>query len=113
MRARGIPAERLSQGRVADLYWTFAQMLAHHASGGCNMRAGDLIASGTVSGPTREARGCLLELTWRGSEPLALPSGETRTFLEDGDEVIMRGRCERAGAATIGFGECRGVVQAA
>ena len=112
MRARGIPAERLSQGRVADLYWTFAQMLAHHASGGCNMRAGDLIASGTISGPTREARGCLLELTWRGSEPLALPSGETRAFLEDGDEVIMRGRCERAGAATIGFGECRGVVQA-
>lgn len=113
MRARGIPPERLSRGRVAELYWTFAQMLAHHTSGGCNMRAGDLFASGTVSGPTREARGSLLELTWRGTEPLALPSAETRTFLEDGDEVIMRGRCERAGAVTIGFGECRGVVQPA
>ena len=110
MRARAIPAERLSHGKVADLYWTFGQMLAHHTSGGCNLRPGDLFASGTVSGPERGARGCLLELTWRGAEPLALPSGETRTFLEDGDEVIMRGRCERAGAATIGFGECRGIV---
>ena len=110
MRARAIPAERLSHGKVADLYWTFGQMLAHHTSGGCNLRPGDLFASGTVSGPERGARGCLLELTWRGAEPLALPSGETRTFLEDGDEVIMRGRCERPGAATIGFGECRGIV---
>jgi fumarylacetoacetase len=110
MRARAIPPERLSSGRVQDLYWTFGQMLAHHTSGGCNLRPGDLFASGTVSGPDRGARGCLLELTWRGAEPLTLPSGETRTFLEDGDEVIMRGRCERAGAATIGFGECRGTV---
>jgi fumarylacetoacetase len=110
MRARAIPPERLSRGRVADLYWTFAQMLAHHTSGGCNLRPGDLFASGTVSGPERGARGCLLELTWRGAEPLTLPSGETRTFLEDGDEIIMRGRCERPGAAAIGFGECRGAV---
>ncbi len=110
MRARGMTPQRLSTGRVADLYWTFAQMLAHHTSGGCNLRPGDLFASGTVSGAAPEARGCLLELTWRGSEPLALPSGETRAFLEDGDEVIMRGRCERAGAVTIGFGECRGIV---
>ena len=110
MRARAIPPERLSRSRVAELYWTFAQMLAHHTSGGCNLRPGDLFASGTVSGPGRDARGCLLELTWRGAEPLALPSGETRTFLEDGDEVIMRGRCERVGAASIGFGECRGIV---
>jgi fumarylacetoacetase len=113
MRARAMPPERLSRGRVADLYWTFGQMLAHHTSGGCPLRPGDLFASGTVSGPDRGARGCLLELTWRGAEPLALPSGETRTFLEDGDEVIMRGRCERAGAVTIGFGECRGVIQPA
>ena len=113
MRARATPPERLSRGRAADLYWTFAQMLAHHTSGGCNMRPGDLFASGTVSGPTRDARGCLLELTWRGAEPLALPSGETRAWLEDGDEIIMRGRCERAGAVTIGFGECRGIIQAA
>jgi fumarylacetoacetase len=110
MRARAIPPQRLSRSRVAELYWTFAQLLAHHTSGGCNLRPGDLFASGTVSGPGRDARGCLLELTWRGAEPLALPSGETRTFLEDGDEVIMRGRCERAGAAAIGFGECRGIV---
>ncbi len=110
MRARAIPPQRLSRSRVAELYWTFAQMLAHHTSGGCNLRPGDLFASGTVSGPGRDARGCLLELTLRGAEPLALPSGETRTFLEDGDEVIMRGRCERAGAAAIGFGECRGMV---
>ena len=110
MRARAIPPERLSRSRVAELYWTFAQLLAHHTSGGCNLCPGGLFASGTVSGPGRDARGCLLELTWRGAEPLALPSGETRTFLEDGDEVIMRGRCERAGAAAIGFGECRGIV---
>jgi fumarylacetoacetase len=110
MRARAIPPERLSRGKVSDLYWTFSQMLAHHTSGGCNMRAGDLFASGTVSGPTREARGCLLELTWRGAEPISLPSGETRTFLEDGDEVIMRGTCARPGATPIGFGECRGIV---
>ncbi len=113
MRTRAIPPQRLSRGRAADLYWTFAQMVAHHTSGGCNMQPGDLFASGTISGPTRDARGCLLELTWRGAEPIALPSGETRTFLEDGDEIIMRGRCERAGAATIGFGECRGIVQPA
>jgi fumarylacetoacetase len=101
---------RLSRGRVADLYWTPAQMLAHHTSNGCNLRPGDLFASGTVSGPTKDARGCLLELTWRGAEPLTLPTGETRTFLENGDEVIMRGYAEREGAVRIGFGECRGRV---
>ena len=100
----------LSRGRVADLYWTPAQMLAHHTSNGCNLRPGDLFASGTISGPERESRGCLLELTWRGAEPLTLPTGETRRFLEDGDEVIMRGFCQRDGVARIGLGECRGVV---
>jgi fumarylacetoacetase len=85
-------------------------MLAHHTSNGCNLRPGDLFASGTVSGPDRSARGCLLELTWRGAEPLTLPNGETRRFLEDGDEVVMRGWCEREGAARIGLGECRGLV---
>ncbi len=110
MRAAGAPPARLSRGRVADLYWTPAQMLAHHTSGGCNLRPGDLFASGTVSGPEKEARGCLLELTWRGAEPLTLPTGETRTFLEDGDEVLMRGWCERQGAVRIGLGECRGLV---
>jgi len=110
MRAQGIPPVRLSHGRAADLYWTPAQMLAHHTSNGCNLQPGDLFASGTVSGPERENRGCLLELTWRGAEPLALPSGETRAFLEDGDEVIMRGYAQRDVAVRIGFGECRGVV---
>ena len=112
MRTAGTAPVRLSRGRAADLYWTPAQMLAHHASNGCNLRAGDLFASGTVSGPDRGQRGCLLELTWRGAEPLTLPDGETRKFLEDGDEVIMRGYCEREGAVAIGLGECRGVVLA-
>jgi fumarylacetoacetase len=92
------------------MYWTMAQLLTHHASNGCNLRPGDLLGSGTVSGPDRESRGCLLERTWRGTEPLALPDGSTRRFLEDGDEVVMTARCEREGFAGIGFGECRGVV---
>jgi fumarylacetoacetase len=110
MKEPGITPVRLSRGRVAELYWTPAQMLAHHTSNGCGLQPGDLFASGTVSGPEKEARGCLLELTWRGAEPITLPTGESRKFLEDGDEVIMRGVCERPGAARIGFGECRGVV---
>ncbi len=80
------------------------------SSNGCNLRPGDLLASGTISGPAKESRGCLLELTWRGTEPLQLPSGETRRFLEDGDEVIMTAYSEREGLPRIGFGECRGVV---
>ncbi len=110
MREAGDAPVRISRGDFTQMYWTLAQMLTHHASNGCNLRAGDLIASGTVSGPTKESRGCLLELTWRGAEPLALPNGETRAFLADGDEVIIRGWCERPGAVRIGFGECRGVV---
>ncbi len=110
MRASRTPALRLSRGRMADLYWTMGQMFAHHTSNGCNLRPGDLIASGTVSGPTKDSRGCLLELTWRGAEPLQLPNGEARKFLEDGDEVSLRAFCERPGAVRLGFGECRGVV---
>jgi fumarylacetoacetase len=110
MRDQGVAPMRVSRGRAADLYWTPAQMLAHHTSNGCGLRPGDLLGTGTISGPTKESRGCLLELTWRGAEPLTLPTGETRKFLEDGDEVIMRGYCEREGAVRIGFGECRGVV---
>ena len=100
----------MSRGNAADLYWTLGQMFTHHTSNGCNLRPGDLFASGTISGPSRESRGCLLELTWRGAEPLTLPNGETRKFLEDGDEVILRAYCQRAGAVRIGLGECRGVV---
>ena len=110
MRESKLPPQRLSRSSVTDLYWTVGQMLAHHTSNGCNMRPGDLFASGTISGPAKDARGCLLELTSRGSEPIELPGGETRKFLEDGDEVIMRGSCQRAGAVRIGFGECRGVI---
>jgi len=110
MRERGLPPVSLSRSNLRDVYWTLAQMVAHHSSNGCNLRPGDLIASGTVSGPEKENRGSLIELTWRGSEPLRLPSGEERRFLEAGDEVVLRGHCERDGFARIGFGECRGVV---
>lgn len=110
MRDQGAGPQRLSRGNFRDMYWTASQMLAHHASNGCNLQTGDLLASGTVSGTEKTARGCLLELTWRGSEPIELPDGEVRRFLADGDEVILRGFCEKPGAARIGFGECRGVV---
>ena len=113
MRREGLAPHRLSHGRFTDMYWTLAQLVTHHASNGCNLTPGDLIASGTVSGSTRESRGCLLELTWRGAEPITLPSGEQRRFLEDGDEVVLRGYCEREGFARIGFGECRGTIVAA
>jgi len=113
MREAGRPAERLSRGSFGSMYWTLAQMLTHHASNGCNLRPGDLIASGTVSGPERDARGCLLELAWRGEEPVTLSTGETRAFLHDGDEVMLRGLCVRDGFRRIGFGECRGELLAA
>ena len=113
MRRAGVGPVRLSSASFTQMYWTPAQLLAHHTSNGCNLRPGDLLASGTVSGPARENRGCLLELTWRGSEPLSLPGGEQRRFLQDGDEVVLRGYCRRPGFARIGLGECRGVVAAA
>jgi fumarylacetoacetase len=110
MRDRGIQPVRLSRGNFHDMYWTLAQLVTHHASNGCNLRPGDLLASGTVSGAAKESRGCLLELAWGGKEPIELPGGETRRFLEDGDVVTMRGYGERDGCARIGFGECRGEV---
>lgn len=110
MRESGCPAVRLSRSNLSSMYWTFAQLLTHHTSNGCNLRPGDLLASGTVSGPTEDSRGCLLELTWRGTIPVALPTGEQRRFLEDGDEVVMRGWCAREGFRRIGCGECRGMV---
>jgi fumarylacetoacetase len=103
-------ATRLSQSNLRDLYWTLPQLIAHHSSNGCNLRPGDLIGCGTVSGPARESMGCLLEMTRGGSEPIRLASGETRRYLENGDEVILRGWCEREGFASIGFGECRGRI---
>lgn len=110
MRSENIKPFLLSRSNTKDLYWTVGQMLAHHSSNGCNLQASDLIASGTVSGRGKNERGCLLELTWRGTEPIMLPSGEQRRFLEDGDEVIMKGFCEREGFRRIGFGECRGRI---
>ncbi|MDE3052676.1 MAG: fumarylacetoacetase [Gemmatimonadota bacterium] len=110
MRDAGAAPMLVSRGNFTDMYWTIAQLVAHHASNGCNLQPGDLLASGTVSGPTKESRGCLLERTWKGTEPLTLPTGETRAFLEDGDEVVLRGYCERPGAVRIGFGECRGTI---
>ncbi|MDQ8157213.1 MAG: fumarylacetoacetase [Gemmatimonadota bacterium] len=111
MRAAGMPAVRVSRGDFSRMYWTLAQMLTHHASNGCNLQPGDLLASGTVSGPTKESRGCLLELTWRGAEPITLPSGETRAFLADGDEVTLRGICEAPERPRLGFGACTGIVE--
>jgi fumarylacetoacetase len=104
---------RLSHSSFKDMYWTLGQMVAHHTSNGCPIRPGDLIGSGTISGPEKENRGCLLELTWRGTEPVRLPNGEQRTFLEDGDEVTLTGYCAREGFARIGLGSCRGVIAAA
>lgn len=110
MRAAGTAPQVISRSSLADLFWTPAQIVTHHASNGCNLMPGDLLGTGTVSGEAKDARGCLLELTWRGTEPIALPSGEVRRFLEDGDEVVMRGWCERQGYRRIGLGECRGIV---
>jgi fumarylacetoacetase len=103
---------RLSAASLADMYWTPAQMLTHHTSNGCNMQPGDLFASGTVSGPEMGSQGCLLELTRRGAEAIALPTEERRTFLHDGDEIIMRAFLQREGAVRIGLGECTGLIVA-
>ena len=113
MRDEGIEPVRLSRGSFRELYWTIAQLVTHHASNGCNLRPGDLLATGTISGRDKSSRGCLLELTWRGTDRLELPTGEERAFLEDGDEVIMRAWCEKEGLPRIGFGECRGIVRPA
>jgi len=110
MRESGIAPVCISQTNLVDLYWTFGQMIAHHTSNGCNLCSGDLVASGTVSGETQQSKGCLLEMTQRGAAPLCLPTGEVRGFLEDGDEVILRGCCQKDGFARIGFGECRGIL---
>jgi fumarylacetoacetase len=102
---------RLTRSAFKDMYWTLGQMVAHHTSNGCPIRPGDLIGSGTVSGPERENRGCLLELTWKGTEPVRLPNGEERTFLEDGDELILTGYCERPDFVRIDLGSCRGTIE--
>ncbi len=110
MREQGQAPQRLMQSNFRDAYWTVAQMLAHHSSGGCNLQPGDLLGSGTQSGPDAGQGGSLLELTQGGKQPIGLPNGEQRTFLQDGDTVVLRARCERAGARAIGFGACAGTV---
>jgi fumarylacetoacetase len=111
LRARELPPHPLSIGNVRHLYWTVAQLVAHHTSNGCNLRPGDLFGSGTISTPTPDGYGSLLEITEGGTRPIQLGSGNTRTFLEDGDEVIIRARARRDGFATIGLGEVRGRIQ--
>ena len=111
MREQKMPPLRLSQASFQQMYWTIAQMLTHHTSNGCNLRPGDLLASGTVSGAESSSQGSLLEITRRGSQPIKLPTDESRSFLEDGDEVILRGYCEQQDYIRIGFGECRGQIR--
>jgi fumarylacetoacetase len=113
MRQRGLEPHPLSRATTSDLYWTPAQMITHHTSNGCNLQAGDLMASGTISGAGPGSYGCLLEMTSGGTVPVKLPSGEERSFLADGDSITIRGRCRRPGFVSIGFGECTGLVQAA
>lgn len=113
LREKGLPAHRLSIGSSRALYWTPAQLVAHHACGGCNLRAGDLLGTGTISMPEEGGFGSLLEITRGGKQPVQLASGETRRFLEDGDELTLKASARRAGFASIGFGECRGTVEAA
>ena len=110
MREAGRAAVRVSSSSFIDAYWTPAQLLAHHASNGCTLQPGDLLGSGTQSGPAPEQGGSLLELSLGGKRPLELANGERRTFLQDGDCVILRGHCDRPGARRIGFGDCSGTV---
>ena len=113
MRAKGLRPEALSQPNASALYWTTAQMVAHHTSGGCDLRPGDLFGTGTISGPTRDSLGSLLEMTQAGRNPIHLETGETRRFLEDDDEVTLRARAHHPDFAAIGFGECRGRIMSA
>lgn len=112
MNSEGREPQMIARSSLANLYWTPAQLVTHHTVNGCALRPGDLVATGTVSGVDESESGCLLELTRRGVEPLRLDNGEERAWLEDGDELILRGRCERDGYVGIGFGECRGRISA-
>lgn len=111
MAARGDAPWQVSRTAFADaMYWSPLQLITHHASNGCDLRPGDVLGTGTISGPTPESRGCMLERTWRGAEPLTLPDGTQRRFLEDGDTLMLSGHAVAAGAVTIGFGSCRGTI---
>jgi fumarylacetoacetase len=110
LQSKGLPPHQLSAGNARHLYWTVAQLVAHHSCNGCNLRPGDLFGTGTISSPEEDGLGSLLEISAGGRRTVTLASGETRRFLEDGDTVIMRARCRREGFASIGFGECRGTI---
>jgi fumarylacetoacetase len=110
MRREQQGPERIVLTNFAEIYWTFAQMLAHHASNGCNLEAGDLLASGTVSGSAEDAKACMAEINGRGETPLHLKNGETRAWLEDGDEVLFRAVAKSPGYVSIGFGSCDGRI---
>ena len=110
MKQAGLAPHCLAQTSYRHAYWTLAQLVTHHTVNGCNLQPGDLLGSGTLSGPTLEQAGALLELTTGGKHPISLPNGETRTFLQDGDTVLLRGHCSQAGAARIGFGVCEGTL---
>ncbi|KIH85225.1 fumarylacetoacetase [Pseudomonas batumici] len=110
MREQNLPAQRLTLSNTRHMYWTVAQLVAHHSVNGCQLQAGDLFGSGTLSGPEAGQFGSLLEITEGGKKPVELATGEVRKFLEDGDEIILRARCRREGFASIGFGECRGKI---
>ncbi len=110
LRERGLPPHRLGLSSTRHMYWTVAQMVAHHASNGCNLQPGDLLGSGTLSGPEDTALGSLLEITQGGKQPLRLGSGEERRYLEDDDALVLRAYARREGFASIGFGECRGSI---
>jgi fumarylacetoacetase len=111
MRAAGHAPQRLSKGPMSAMYWTAGQLIAHHTANGCNLRPGDLLGTGTLSSESRETFGSLLELSEGGKRPIELPGGETRTFLEDGDEIVMKAHAVREGYRTIGFGECRAMIR--
>lgn len=110
MRDSDVEPQSLSRSNFTDAYWTVAQMVAHHTVNGCNLRPGDLFGSGTMSGSQEGSQGALIEITRGGMAPITLGNGEERTFLEDGDTVILRAHCEREGAVRIGFGEAAGTV---
>jgi fumarylacetoacetase len=110
MRANKLAPFLLSESNAHDLYWTPGQLIAHHTSNGCNLQIGDVLATGTISGPSEASAGCLLELTRNGAQPMLLPTGESRSFLADGDEIILRGSCEAPGTPRIGLGECRATI---
>ena len=110
MREQGLAPHLLSQSSATTMYWTMAQIVTHHASNGCNLQPGDLIGTGTLSGADKDAFGSLLEISKGGKEPISLPTGETRTFLEDGDEVTLRAVARADGRVPIGFGPCSAVI---